>query len=130
MKSLRGIKPKVSADREPLTKAPPVPKHLNDHAREEWRRIMPRLIADQIITKADLGGVEDLCIARGYIRQIEEERRTAGGVIDKTAFGILNRAMQTARQLAAEFGLSPVSRARIASAAQDDDDADNPLAVT
>lgn len=130
MKNLRGRKPKVSADREPLVKSPPVPKHLNQYAREEWRRIMPRLIADQVITKADLGGVEDLCIARGYVRQIEDERRTAGGIIDKTAFGILNRAMQTARQLAAEFGLSPVSRARIASAATDDDDADNPLAVT
>ncbi|RVC64919.1 phage terminase small subunit P27 family, partial [Mesorhizobium sp. M2A.F.Ca.ET.046.02.1.1] len=45
-------------------------------------------------------------------------------------FGMQNRAMQTARQLAAEYGLSPVSRSRVGAAGADDDDDDNPLAVT
>lgn len=130
MKSLRGIKPKVSRDSEPLTKAPPVPKHFDAYAREEWRRIMPRLIADGIVTRSDLGGIEDLCVMRGLCRQIETERAQNGGIIDKVQFGILNRAAQTARQLAAEYGLSPVSRARIASNATLDDDDGNPLAVT
>ncbi|MDW4548839.1 P27 family phage terminase small subunit [Defluviimonas sp. D31] len=129
MTHLRGIKPALAPDREPLTKVPPVPKHLSTHAREEWRRILPRLIEDRIITRADLGGIEDLCIARGYVREIEAMRRQAGGPPDKVLFGMLNRAMQTARQLAAEYGLSPTSRARVASGAADDDD-DNPLAVT
>jgi phage terminase small subunit len=40
-----------------------------------------------------------------------------------------NRAMQTARQLAAEYGLSPVSRARVGSASGNDDDASNPFMV-
>lgn len=129
MTHLRGVKPALSVDREPLVKAPAPPRYLSAFAREEWRRVMPRLIEDRIITKADLGGIEDLCIARGLVREIEDNRRTAGAAPDKVLFGMQNRAMQTARQLAAEYGLTPTSRARIGSNADDDDDADNPLAV-
>jgi len=126
---LRGIKPALSPDRDPITKAPSAPRHLSDYAKEEWRRIMPRLIADRIITRADLGGIEDLCIARGYVREIEDTRRKTGSAPDKVMFGMLNRAMQTARQLATEYGLSPTSRARVGSGAADDDDEDNPLMI-
>ncbi|TPL52044.1 phage terminase small subunit P27 family [Mesorhizobium sp. B2-4-4] len=128
MTHLRGVKPILSPDREPLTKAPPAPKWMTANARAEWKRIMPRLIADRIITKADLTGVENYCIATGRVREIEH--LFAAGGLDKTLFGMQNRAMQTARQLAAEYGLSPVSRARVGSAGTDDDDDDNPLAVT
>ena len=127
-KHLRGIKPKISADRDPLAKAPPVPSYLSTYARAEWQRIMPRLIGDRTITRADLGGIEELCIARGYVREIEADRSTAKGPIDPKLFGVMNRAMQTARQLAAEYGLSPTSRARIGSQPADDDD-DNPLTI-
>ncbi len=128
MTHLRGVKHVLSPDREPLTKAPTAPKWMTDDARAEWKRIMPRLIADRIITKADLTGVENYCIATGRVREIEH--LFAAGGLDKTLFGMQNRAMQTARQLAAEYGLSPVSRARVGSAGIDDDDDDNPLAVT
>ena len=129
MKSLRGVKPKPSKDRDPLRRVPPAPSYFNDYAKDEWRRVMSRLVEDGIVTKADLGGIEDLCIARAYVRQIEEARTRAGGAIHPKLFGVLNRAMQTSRQLAAEYGLSPVSRARIASQRDDDDDTDNPLTV-
>jgi P27 family predicted phage terminase small subunit len=125
---LRGVKPALSPDREPLTKAPAAPKWLSEDARAEWKRIMPRLIADRIITRADLTGVENYCIAIGHVRAIERTFATAG-TLDKTLFGMQNRAMQTARQLAAEYGLSPVSRARVSSGAADRDDDDNPLSV-
>lgn len=128
MTHLRGVKPALSPDREPLTKAPPVPKWLSEDARGEWKRIMPRLIADRIVTRADLTGIENYCVAVGHIRQIERTFATTG-TLDKTLFGMQNRAMQTARQLAAEYGLSPVSRARVDSGATNDDDDDNPLAV-
>lgn len=127
MTHLRGVKPALSPDREPLTKSPAAPKWLSEDARGEWKRIMPRLIADRVITRADLTGVENYCIAIGHVRAIE--RIFAADGLDKTLFGMQNRAMQTARQLAAEYGLSPVSRARVGSGAADDDDDDNPLAV-
>ncbi|MBK3745818.1 phage terminase small subunit P27 family [Paraburkholderia aspalathi] len=129
MTHLRGVKPALAPDRAPLTKAPPIPKWLSDEAKAEWKRIMPRLIEDKIITKADLTGVENYCVAAGKVREIEALFRSGG--LDKTLFGMQNRAMQTARQLAAEYGLSPVSRARVSSSAanNNDDDDDNPLMI-
>ncbi|SOC23315.1 phage terminase small subunit P27 family [Rhodobacter maris] len=127
--TLRGLKPTLTADAEALTKAPPAPGYFSLHAKAEWKRVMPQLIARRIITRADLAGVEAYCSAVSICRQIEEDRRAAGGVIDKTAFGIWNRAAQTARQLASEYGLTPTSRARIGSAPPEDAEADDPLAV-
>ena len=123
----RGIKPALTADVDALTKAPPLPRHLSAQAKAEWRRIMPQLIARQIITRGDLAGVEHYCTCAGIVRQIEEERAAAGGMIDVRLFGVLNRAAQTARQLASEYGLTPTSRARIGNAKPVDDDDDNPL---
>lgn len=123
----RGVKPTLSADDDALTRAPVAPKHLSAQAKAEWRRIMPQLIARRIITRADLAGVEHYCTCAGIVRQIEEERAAAGGAIDVRLFGVLNRAAQTARQLAAEYGLTPTSRARIGNAKPVDDDDDNPL---
>ncbi|MCR4520965.1 phage terminase small subunit P27 family [Bosea sp. 47.2.35] len=128
MTHLRGVKPALSPDREPLTKTPPAPKWLSEDARGEWKRIMPRLIADRIVTRADLTGIENYCVAVGHVRAIERTFATTG-TLDKTLFGMQNRAMQTARQLAAEYGLSPVSRARVGGNAADDDDDDNPLTI-
>lgn len=126
---LRGVKPALAPDTDALTKVPPAPSYLSTQAKAEWRRIMPQLIARRIITRADLAGVEAYASAVGICRQLEEQRALAGGIIDKVSFGIWNRAAQTARQLAAEYGLTPTSRARIGSAAPDGPDDDDPLAV-
>ena len=127
MTHLRGVKPSLSPDRDALSKAPAAPKWLNDDARAEWKRIMPRLTADRIITNADLAGVENYCIAIGRIKEIERLFATMP-VPDKVLFGMQNRAMQTARQLAAEYGLTPTSRARVGNT-DPSDDSENPLAV-
>lgn len=127
--TLRGVKPALKPDAEALTKAPPAPAYLSLHAKAEWKRIFPQLIARRIVTRADLAGVEAYCSAVGICRQIEADRTATGGVIDKTAFGIWNRAAQTARQLASEYGLTPTSRARIGSAAAEDAEDDDPLSV-
>jgi phage terminase small subunit len=50
--------------------------------------------------------------------------------IDPKLFRMHDKAMVTARQLAAELGLTPVSRSRPAVRDNDDtDDSENPLAV-
>ena len=128
MTHLRGVKPTIERDSNALTKPPSAPKHLSSYARDEWKRIMPGLIERGIITKSDLSGIEELCMSRGIIREIEAARRASKEPLDKVLFGMQNRAMQTARQLAAEYGLSPVSRARVGSASADD--ADEPNAMT
>jgi P27 family predicted phage terminase small subunit len=125
---LRGVKPPVERDSNALTKAPSAPKPLSAYARAEWKRIMPGLIERGIITRGDLGGVEDYCRARGLVREIEDTLR-ASGEIDMKLCRLQDKAMQTARQLAAEYGLSPVSRARVGSASGSDDDDDNPMSI-
>ncbi len=128
MTHLRGVKPPVERDSNALTKAPAAPKQLSAYARAEWKRIMPGLIERGIITRGDLGGVEDYCRARGLVREIEDALR-ASGEIDMKLCRLQDKAMQTARQLASEYGLSPVSRARVGSTADSDDDEDNPMSV-
>ncbi|PTE19875.1 phage terminase small subunit P27 family [Cereibacter changlensis JA139] len=125
----RGVKPALTSDSEALTKAPPAPAYLSSQAKAEWKRIMPQLIARQIITRADLAGIENYCSAAGAARQIAEIIN-AMPVPDLKLGGLQIRYMQTARQLAAEYGLTPTSRARIGSNATGDDDDDNPLAIT
>lgn len=127
-KHLRGVKPAPAKDTEALTKAPAVPAYLSAQAKAEWRRIMPQLIARRIITRADLAGIENYCTSAGAVRQIAE-LINAMPVPDLKLAGLQIRYAQTARQLASEYGLTPTSRARIGSAAPEDDD-DNPLAVT
>ncbi|KIP99270.1 terminase [Agrobacterium tumefaciens] len=127
MTHLRGVKPSIQSDASALKKAPAAPKHLSEYARAEWKRIMPGLIERGIITRGDVGGVEDYCRARGLVREIEDALRTSGD-IDLKLCRAQDKAMQTARQLAAEYGLSPVSRARVGSVIATDD-SDNPLAV-
>jgi len=119
MRQLCGVKPQLSPDRDPLTKAPPAPKWMTKEAQAEWKRVMPRLIADRTIAKCDLHGVEDYCVATGRVRELEAMLALG---FDTKLFSAQNRAIQTARLLAAEYGLSPMSRTRIASAAPDDDE--------
>lgn len=127
MTHTRGVKPPISRDSNALTKAPAAPKHLSPYARAEWKRIMPGLIERGIIVRSDLTGLEELCTVRGLARTYTEALSMTP--LDKVVFGMLNRALQTSRQLAAEYGLSPVSRARVGSATGEDDDSDNPLMI-
>lgn len=126
---LRGVKPQTRSAPDALTKAPPVPPYFSLYAAAEWKRIMPRLIKDRVLTKADLAGVEHYCLMIGVVREIETNRALNAGDIDPKLFGVQNRAAQTARQLAAEYGLSPTSRARIGSNENDAANDDNPLNV-
>ena len=128
MTHLRGVKPALSPDREPLTKAPPAPKWMTAEARAEWKRVLPQLIARQIITAADLAGVESYCTAVGAAHQIAKMMQ-AMPVPDLKLGGLQIRYMMTATRLAAEYGLTPTSRARVGSNADNEDDDDNPLAI-
>ncbi|WJR76014.1 P27 family phage terminase small subunit [Bradyrhizobium sp. NP1] len=89
---------------------------------------MPELAKRRILTAADLGSLESYCIAIGRVRELESLLRAG---IDSKLFRMQDKAMVTARQLAAELGLTPVSRSR--PAVRDNDahegDDDNPLAV-
>jgi P27 family predicted phage terminase small subunit len=130
-KHLRGVKPKITADQQPLARVPRPPSYFSTYAVAEWKRVLPVLVARRVICIADLAQVETYCIMNGLVHQVEVERQLSGGVIDPKLFGVQNRAAQTARQIAATLGLDPVSRARMGGVGtgDDGDTSPNPLAV-
>lgn len=135
----QGRKPKLKRDKNALKRAPAPPAHLDKFAKEEWRRVMPFLIEQEIVTKVDLTGVETYCDMVSTIKKtrllMQRALKDAANSEEPNSneyhklFAVVNRASVTARQLAAEYGLTPVSRMKLGELTKEDDDADNPLAV-
>lgn len=124
---MKGRKPELTADANAIAAEMKPPAWLSRHAKAEWRRVMPELAKRRILTTADMGCLESYCIAIGRIREIELLLRPG---IDPKLFRMQDKAMVTARQLAAELGLTPVSRSRPAVRENDNEgDDDNPLAL-
>ena len=125
----RGCKPTLTADAEALTRTPRVPPWLSDYGKAEWQRVAPLLVSRRILTAADLGALEAYCAAAGSARQIAAQLAATGTLPDPKLAGVQIRFATLARQLGAELGLSPVSRARLGAVAPAGDDDDDPLAV-
>jgi P27 family predicted phage terminase small subunit len=116
---MRGRKPELQTDKAAVAAIPNAPAWLSKEGRAEWRRIMPLLIERRILTDADMGSVENYCIAIGQVRAAERTIQNEGmtvqgasGLRAHPAVKIQSDAMTRARLLAAELGLTPVSRSR------------------
>lgn len=116
---MRGVKPRLVVDNSAVSTAPPAPSWLSADAKREWKRVVPILVERRILTTADLGSLENYCVAIGSVRQMERQLQRDGHVIEvdgamkrHPAVGIQSDAMTRARLLAAELGLTPVSRSR------------------
>ncbi len=107
---MKGAKPAPRTDRKAVKRAPPVPEWLSPDAKKEWRRIMPLLVERRILTDADMGSVENYVISIARVREIERLIQSEG--LSAPLFRMQDKAAATARQLAAELGLTPVSRSR------------------
>lgn len=127
---MRGVKPSLKTDSAAIAKAPKAPTWFTKQAKAEWQRIMPLLIARKILTDADMGSVENYCVAIGQVREMQELIGKQGPVImtergprAHPAVKIQSDAMTRARLLASELGLTPVSRSRPAIRDDDAEDA-------
>lgn len=118
---MRGTKPRLVISNEAVTRSPSAPSFMGKDAKAEWKRVMPALAKRKVLTTADLGSLENYCVAMGRVREIERLIQ-ASGTIEPSHFRMQNAATQTARQLAAELGLTPVSRSRPSMREEDDDD--------
>lgn len=124
---MRGRKPdQIAADAGALTVAPSPPGWMAKDAKAEWRRILPDLVRRQTVTTSDLGSVESYCVAVGRVRELERLIQSAQ-LIGPPLFRMQNAAIQTARQLAAELGLTPVSRSRPKMIVPETQDDNSPL---
>lgn len=107
---MKGTKPTLRTDTPgALTTAPRAPAWLSADAKREWLRVIGDLVSRRIVTAADLGGVENYCICVGRVREIE--KLLAAGFDLKLQRAQI-AALETSRRLAAELGLTPVSRSR------------------
>lgn len=124
---MKGTKPQLRADPNAISARKSAPSWLSKDAKAEWKRVFPILVERRILTEADLGGFENYCISIGRVRQIE---KALDGGFDEKLVRAQDKAMTTARQLAAELGLTPVSRSRPTVRDDDKDDGDdNPLNI-
>lgn len=126
---MRGRKPKnMKSDKAAIAAHLAPPKWLSKDAAAEWCRVMPILNERKILTEADIGGLENYCVATGMVREMERDIQEHGAIIivegtpkRNPAVGIQADAMTRARLLAAEMGLTPVSRSRASVGVSDDD---------
>lgn len=128
---MKGTKPGVMVtDRDAMTAAPRAPAWLSKDAQAEWRRVAPILTIRRILTDADLGSLENYCLAIGLIRECQRILNAEGilkGSRAHPALTIQNQAVTRARLLAAELGLTPVSRSRPSVRGEVDDNDPSPL---
>ena len=123
---MRGTKPHLAADPSGLAAIPRPPAWLGKDAKAEWRKVVPLLVERRILTDGDLGTVANYCNAIAIACQANRELskgltfETAAGMVKRhPAAGIVAEFAGLALRLAAELGLTPVSRSR--PAIRDDD---------
>lgn len=109
------------------------PKHLDAVAGAEWDRLSVQIRNVKMFTVVDRAAFEGYCVTYAKWREAEAMTlKTGGSVIPgKKRDAILNpwfvaagRCLDQLRQMAVEFGFTPVSRSRIAlkSTGKDKDD--------
>lgn len=128
---MKGTKPQMRADNMGISHNVAAPEWLAEGARTEWDRVMPILTERRILTDADLGGLENYCVCIGRVREMEAAiQADPEPDLMLKLIRVQDKAMASARQLAAELGLTPVSRSRPAIREDDDrDDTQNPMEV-
>lgn len=126
---MKGRKPELKAIEGGLSRLPPAPSWLPKEGRDEWRRVLPGLLARKVLTREDLPMLEAYCLAAGTVRRMQATIAAEGDTIadDKggkrrhPAFQTMFQALTESRRLAAELGLTPASRGKAAATEGDDD---------
>jgi len=132
---LRGNPGQRPVKREPeptsLQELPEPPEFLSEVAKGEWRRIIGELVHLRLVTALDIACFGVYCQSFAYWKQaVEALNRAAiadpetGGLIINDKDGprpnpllrVVRGTGDTMLQLAREFGLTPIARARLAGA--------------
>lgn len=135
---MRGTKPHLAAEPNGLASIPRPPAWLTKEAKAEWKVAVPLLVERRILTDGDLGTVANYCNAIGTVRQAQAELArtgltfvTASGQVKRSpASGIVAEFTGLALRLAAELGLTPVSRSRPAIRDDEGSDEDDALGLS
>jgi P27 family predicted phage terminase small subunit len=96
---------------------------MNRHGRAEWRRVSRQLHQLGLLTEIDRAALAMYCQAYGRWVFSEEKLRDEQQLLLRAPndhqmqnpwLSIANRAMRQCHSLAAEFGLTPSARSRVA----------------
>jgi P27 family predicted phage terminase small subunit len=116
---MRGIKAEISAAEDGPSDDVPAPEWLSDDGAEVWREQLPLLNQRGTLSVADLKIFANFCEACATVvmtsRTLKKEGLTftgPSGPKKHPAVAIRDAAMNQARQMAAELGLTPASRGR------------------
>lgn len=120
--------------REPKPKGAPVcPAHLDQVARNEWRRVVPELVRLGVIARIDSTTLAAYCqnYSRWVAAELELEKHggltyigDTGMIRKHPAVGIAHDAMAAMKAFAVEYGLTPASRARVHGSKEEDPEDD------
>ncbi len=103
------------------TEMPQCPKHLDNTARKEWRRVAPILFEHGLLTELDTAALASYC--QNYARWIDCEEIIAeegltfttekGYIGQRPEVGLANKCMTTIKDFCKEFGLTPNARGKM-----------------
>lgn len=112
-----------SQEPRPTGGIPSCPKHLSKIAREEWSRLSGELGRIGLLTSIDRAALAAYCAA--YARWVDGQKLLdKGGMTTLTPQGmvmvspyvtIVNKAVDQMVSIAAQFGMTPASRARVSA---------------
>lgn len=117
---MRGRKAEITAVDGALSVAPPAPSWLPPHAKAEWKRLVPQLVADRKLAAHELQSVESYCLSVARIREaetiIQRDGITYNGPDGQPkrhpATAVLKEHQEAARRLLVELGGTPASRGK------------------
>ncbi len=116
-----------AAGGSPISQRLPPPSHLGKYAKQEWRRVLPKLAG--VATNLDYAALVTYCSA--YDTMIEADItlqrdgiiiKTLNGIVAHPATRIKASAADQVRRYQTEFGLTPLARLRVQPAPPEEDD--------
>src|SRR5262245_60998872 len=139
LRLIRGNPSKRPIRREPEPQIPEAlpepPEFLSAEAKDEWRRIIGEMVRLRLVTPLDIQPFAAYCQSFGHwktaeetLAKIAERDPVTKGLLIKDRDGdarvnpllrVVRHAAEAMLQHAAQFGLTPIARARIAAAGFD-----------
>ncbi len=115
---------------KPKPAIPRCPSHLNTVARREWKRVTFKLYEMGVLTQTDRAALASYCVAYAHWVMAEEKLKIEeavietgkGNLVQNPWIQISKRSMEQVVKFAAEFGMTPSSRARLIVDTHDDED--------
>jgi P27 family predicted phage terminase small subunit len=116
-----GKRPLNRYEPQPRLTAPKCPEHLDERAKQEWKRMVPILRRMKVLTEADSMALANLCQTWSTLVKAQEKltemgvlyKSPSGYVMQSPLLAVVNQCVDTITKLSREFGLTPAARSRI-----------------